>query len=229
MAQGCRALLAADLMITIMNTMKVDRQTHAAHGSAILDAASRLFRARGIDAVRIADVSKAAGLTHGAFYGHFTSKAALAEAACISGLAQSADRWRARAARARDEGRDPIGDIIDAYLTERHRDAPEDGCVLAALGPEIGRADPALRAALACGAGLLVEVLAEELALRHPGCAQPRIEAAADAVMSAMLGGLALSRSYATDPVRSRTALAAAAQLARAAADLPAADLPGKD
>ena len=77
-------------MIAIMIAMKVDRPTREAHGAALLRAAGKLFRARGIEAVRIADVSAEAGLTHGAFYGHFASKTALAEAASRVGLEQAA-------------------------------------------------------------------------------------------------------------------------------------------
>jgi TetR/AcrR family transcriptional repressor of nem operon len=211
-------------MMLIMIGMKVDRQTHAAHGAAILDAASRLFRGRGIEAVRIADVSAAAGLTHGAFYGHFPSKASLAEAACRDGLARGADRWRRRAARARAEGADPLAAIIDSYLTEQHRDAPEGGCVLAALGAETSRAEAPLRAAMADGAALLLDVLNEEIAARHPDWPARQVSRAATAVMAALLGGLLLSRSCAADPQRSRDALAEAATLARAAADLPGKD-----
>ncbi|MBT8476236.1 MAG: TetR/AcrR family transcriptional regulator, partial [Alphaproteobacteria bacterium] len=47
----------------------------------ILKAASRLFRERGIETTSVADVMKAAGLTHGGFYRHFASKDALVAAA----------------------------------------------------------------------------------------------------------------------------------------------------
>src|ERR1700758_4828585 len=43
----------------------------------ILREAARLFRERGFDAAGVAEIMKAAGLTHGAFYAHFTSKDAL--------------------------------------------------------------------------------------------------------------------------------------------------------
>jgi len=211
-------------MMSIMNAMKVDRQTRDEHGAALLEAASRLFRGRGIEAVRVADVSGEAGLTHGAFYGHFASKASLAEAACRDGLARGADRWRRRAAQARDQVRDPLAAIIDSYLTERHRDAPEQGCMLAALGAEATRAEPPLRVAMADGTALLLDVLAEEIAARHPDWPAPRVGRTATAVMSALLGGLLLARACATDPSRSRDTLAEAARLARAAADLPGKD-----
>jgi TetR/AcrR family transcriptional repressor of nem operon len=211
-------------MTTIMIAMKVDRPTREAHGAALLAAAGKLFRGRGIEAVRIDDVSRAAGLTHGAFYGHFASKSALAEAACRFGLEEAEKRWRRRAARARAAGKEPVGALIDAYLTERHRDTPEDGCVLSALGPEISRAEPPLRMALADGAALLAAVLAEEISARHPDATREKINAAAEATLATMVGGLALARAYATDATRSRAALDAAASLARRAADLTGKD-----
>jgi TetR/AcrR family transcriptional repressor of nem operon len=211
-------------MTAIMNAMKVDRPTREAHGAALLAAAGTLFRGRGIAAVRIADISDAAGLTHGAFYGHFPSKAALAEAACRQELRQAAEKWRGRVARARAEGRDPLEAIVAAYLTERHRDEPENGCVLGALGPEIVRAEPGLRAALADGATGLADVLAEEIAARNPGADPARVAGAAAAMLAAMLGGLQLARAHAADPATSKNVLAAAAALARNAATLDGKD-----
>ena len=54
--------------------MKVSREQMAENRRRILDAAGRLFREKGFDSVSVAEVMKAAGLTHGGFYGHFASK-----------------------------------------------------------------------------------------------------------------------------------------------------------
>jgi len=54
--------------------MKVSREQVAANRQTILDAAGHLFRAQGFERVTVADVMKAAGLTHGGFYGYFKSK-----------------------------------------------------------------------------------------------------------------------------------------------------------
>src|SRR5580700_5775442 len=54
--------------------MKVSRIQEAENHERILDVATRLFRERGIDGIGVADLMKAAGLTHGGFYGHFKSK-----------------------------------------------------------------------------------------------------------------------------------------------------------
>ena len=55
----------------------------------ILKEAARLFRERGFDGAGVADIMKAAGLTHGAFYAHFPSKDALEAEALEQAFAQS--------------------------------------------------------------------------------------------------------------------------------------------
>lgn len=197
--------------------MRVSRQTLAAHRAAILEQASRLFRGHGLDGVGVADVTRAAGLTHGAFYGHFSSKTALAAEVCRDSLVMGAGHWRARAARARAAGRDPLAAIINGYLTERHRDCPGEGCALATLGPEIARAEPPLRAALDEGLAALTEVLEEEIAARRPELDHAARARLALAVVAALAGGLIVARACA-DPERSRAALESTAAMALRAA-----------
>ena len=50
---------------------RITREEKARNRQNIVEAAGRLFRAQGIDAVGIADLMKEAGLTHGGFYNHF--------------------------------------------------------------------------------------------------------------------------------------------------------------
>lgn len=198
--------------------MRVSRQTLAVHRSAILNQASRLFRRQGIAAVGVADITHAAGLTHGAFYGHFPNKTALAAEACRKSLLEGADRWRSRAARARAEGRDPIAAIVRTYLSERHRDHPDEGCALAALGTEIVRAEPPLRAALDDGIAALSEVLHEEIGARRPELDAEALHRTALGLLAALTGGLIIARAVASDSERSRAALEAAAEMAIQAA-----------
>jgi hypothetical protein len=69
-------------MTNIMNTVKSaeeenyegEREQVAEDRRTILEAASQLFRERGYGAVTVAETMKAAGLTHGGFYGYFASK-----------------------------------------------------------------------------------------------------------------------------------------------------------
>ena len=60
--------------------MKISKEQVAENRLRILDAAARMFRERGFEGVTVAEVMNAAGLTHGAFYGYFTSKDDLRQA-----------------------------------------------------------------------------------------------------------------------------------------------------
>ncbi len=194
--------------------MRVDQKTLAAHRAAILEQAGPLFRGRGIDGVAVADVTRAAGLTHGAFYSHFASKTALVAESCQESLQRSAERWRQRAAEAARAGQDPLAAVIDAYLSTANRDAPDSSCAFAALGPETSR-NPDLRPAMDAGVSALLLALQDLIATRKP---EADAAALALAVLAVMSGGLVLARTLIADPERSAAALAAAAALAKRAA-----------
>src|SRR2546422_1300492 len=101
--------------------MKVSREQAARNREAILDAAAQLFRERGFDGIGVADLMKAAGLTHGGFYGHFESEEDLMAQACEHASARSEILFGKLAESAPD---DALGEIERAYLSPRHRDDP---------------------------------------------------------------------------------------------------------
>jgi len=72
--------------------MKVTREQAAANREKIVEVASILFRKHGFEGIGVADIMKAAGLTHGGFYGHFNSKDDLAAEACTRAL--SREWWK---------------------------------------------------------------------------------------------------------------------------------------
>jgi TetR/AcrR family transcriptional regulator, transcriptional repressor for nem operon len=157
--------------------MRYSAEETAAKHDRIVKEASRLFRERGFEDVTVDEVMRAAGLTHGAFYAHFGSKQELAEAAVAYGQALSASR--ARSYGATKKGR---RDFADRYLSARHRDNPGDGCTMAALAQEVGRATPELKAAFERG---LEEILSANG------------EGRKDAIFhtAALVGGLVLARA----------------------------------
>ena len=122
--------------------MKVSREQAAKNRERILDAAAQLFRERGFEGIGVADLMNAAGLTHGGFYGHFSSKEDLIAQACARALERSHEKWTKRAQRAPDEA---LSSIARDYLSTRHRDDPGTGCFLAALGSEAARHGPGVR------------------------------------------------------------------------------------
>ena len=75
---------------------RVSKAQAEANHQAIEDAASRLFRARGLHGVTVAEVMAEVGLTHGGFYAHYPSKDALAASACESAFALAAAKWQRR-------------------------------------------------------------------------------------------------------------------------------------
>src|SRR4030095_7891856 len=83
----------------------------------ILEAASRLFRERGIDAVGLAKIMAEAGLTVGTFYTHFESKEALLQEALLRSLDA-----RHEALEQTLPGAD-LERVVRAYLSPEHRDA----------------------------------------------------------------------------------------------------------
>ena len=94
--------------------MKVSREQAAQNRERILDAAAQLFRERGFEGIGVADLMKEAGLTHGGFYGHFSSKEDLIAQASARELTRSLAHWSKLAERASG---DPLSAVADAYLT----------------------------------------------------------------------------------------------------------------
>jgi TetR/AcrR family transcriptional repressor of nem operon len=78
--------------------MRVSREKAAEHHERIIDAGA-LFRSKGFGAVGVADIMKAADLTHGGFYSHFVSKDDLIAQASARAMARAAANWRKVVAR----------------------------------------------------------------------------------------------------------------------------------
>ena len=74
--------------------MRATREKAAENRARIVETASRLFRERGFDGVGLDAIMKDVGLTHGGFYGHFTSKEDLAAEAVAHALEQGAELQR---------------------------------------------------------------------------------------------------------------------------------------
>ncbi|MEV4448294.1 MULTISPECIES: TetR/AcrR family transcriptional regulator [Streptomyces] len=104
----------------------------------VVATASRMFREQGT-AVSVADLMKAAGLTHGGFYKQFGSKEDLVDEA----IAHAFDEQAAHSAVAPDE---QAGEreaarrtLIEDYLSVWHRDHPGEGCPVSGFAADLGR------------------------------------------------------------------------------------------
>ena len=136
--------------------MRVSREQFGENRQRILEIAARRFREKGLEGIGVDGIMDEAGLTHGGFYGHFASKADLAEQACAAAVGKSAEKWEAMA-RARPET--GLAEIARSYLSKRHRDDPGGGCVFAALGGEVARRSDAVRATVTKGVQAQLGVL----------------------------------------------------------------------
>jgi len=138
--------------------MKVSKEQMAENRARILDAAAALFRERGFAGIGVSDLMKAAGLTHGGFYGHFASKEELMARASERALAGSLGGWRGLVEHAPD---DALRRIVRSYLSEAHRDHPEQGCAVAALGADVARQGSEVRASVTQGVAAHAALLSE--------------------------------------------------------------------
>lgn len=172
---------------------------------AILDAASQVFKARGIDRVTVADVMANAGLTHGGFYAHFASKDQLAGQVCAHDLRQSAHR--VLSTEPFDGVERPLQAFIRRYLSRSHRDDHLDGCVVPALAADVARRSPETRAAFTSA---VREYVADIVSLSDGAINEDQ----GWALLAGMAGAIMLARAV-DDPVLSDRILATARELYR--------------
>ncbi|MGA9918346.1 TetR/AcrR family transcriptional regulator [Paraburkholderia sp.] len=111
----------------------------------VLETASRQIREHGIEALGVADCMRSAGLTHGAFYGHFSSRDALILEALEHAVIQGEKRIASLVTGAEKQGETPLQSIAEGFLSERHVKNPGNGCALCALAGEARHANPDVR------------------------------------------------------------------------------------
>jgi TetR/AcrR family transcriptional repressor of nem operon len=184
--------------------MRVSREKFAETRERIIDTAARLFREKGFDGIGLGDIMKAAGLTHGGFYGHFGSKEDLEAQALSLALARSVTDWSqlidSAAAR-------PLSALAGQYLCSDHRENVGEGCALAALGVDTAREGEPVRRALTAGLEPLLALLSNVM----PGRSRARRRRRAIVTIAEMVGAIMLARAV-NDPALSDEILAATAE-----------------
>jgi TetR/AcrR family transcriptional repressor of nem operon len=160
--------------------MKVTREQRAENRSRILDEASRLFRLHGADGVGVAEITKAASLTHGGFYGHFVSKEALLTEALTHALAQATKQVA-------EAGPGGLAAYSKAYASNHHLNDPGNGCAIAALGSDVARQPAGVQQAFAAGVRTFLEAAA----------AGAESRATALQRVSALVGAMVIARAVA--------------------------------
>ncbi len=166
----------------------------------ILAEASRQVRKNGLESVSVGELMKSVGLTHGGFYGHFSSRAALLAEALARALDDGQKHAKSQEHATGQENQ--TGDLpgfARSYLSRTHRDAPESGCAIAALAAEAGRAAPECRDVMSGHVDAFIDAISQML---HDDREKAMV------AVSAMVGALALAR-VATSAERSDAILKA--------------------
>jgi len=154
----------------------------------VVNDASRRVRAEGLGGAGVAAVMRDAGLTHGGFYKHFESKDELLTDSLREAFREMAD-FLAQAA----EGSPPGAawkTIVKAYLSPEHCDHVECGCPLAALAPELARADSEMKDKI----GEEMAKYKERMLPFMPGRRAAEKERNFAVIFSTMLGAIAIAR-----------------------------------
>lgn len=107
----------------------------------LLDASSAIAKKGGFSSTGVDALMSAIGLTGGAFYSHFHSKQELFEAIVEQEMQNSCDML----AGDPESPDNHVAKCVRDYLSSFHAVTPEVGCILPTLGPEIARADAAVR------------------------------------------------------------------------------------
>jgi TetR/AcrR family transcriptional repressor of nem operon len=171
--------------------MRVTQEQMRENRRSILTEASRLFREKGYEAVGVAEVMKAAGLTHGGFYGHFASKEDLLAHAIAHAAAEKTGSGAGLAA------------FLAAYLSPGHRDDAAGGCPMAALAADVRLRPASARSAMT--AGIRDNIAGLEAAIPASVAENRRREAIG--TYATVLGALILARAV-DDPALSDEILA---------------------
>jgi TetR/AcrR family transcriptional repressor of nem operon len=115
--------------------MRHSKEDKAASHERIVNTAAARIRESGTDQPGVAEIMRAAGLTHGGFYKHFESREELIEEAVERALTEN----QKSVAQMVYEADDPLAAFADRYVSTAHRDDPAHGCGVVALGADVRR------------------------------------------------------------------------------------------
>ncbi|MEJ5112990.1 TetR/AcrR family transcriptional regulator [Erwinia billingiae] len=111
---------------------RVSKEQMERNRNNIIKVSAEMFRERGLDGVSVNDVMAAVGLTHGGFYGHFSSKDELEALACRRAFDDTSESFSR-------SGINTFDGLVDYYLSQGHRDSSGSGCTVSALASDVLR------------------------------------------------------------------------------------------
>ena len=166
--------------------MKKSKVETAETRKRIVEIAAKAFRKQGIEATGVAQIMATAGLSHGGFYRHFSSKDQL-----VTEAMSASDKNLLRDSKAAaDQGAKAMLSVFHDYMTKDYRDNMEDGCPLAAMGSELVRAAGETRHVATNNFKKIIETVSPFM-LEHEG--EERSDVALSLITN-MVGALTVAR-----------------------------------
>jgi len=185
--------------------MMRSRKSEGDARARLVEAAGRSFRVGGFGGTGVDGLAKQAGLTSGAFYAHFDSKAEAFRLAVAEGLTFLRNGILSFQERHGRNWREPF---IDFYLGPRMEVALDEACGLPSFSFDVARADETTRLLYEAELEQLVEAVAAGLRGAH---ARER----ALSLLAILSGAAAMARAVTNDEFR-RQILGAANNAAKA-------------
>ena len=164
--------------------MRVSKEHKEKIRDAILQSAAGGFREKGYDGLGVDGLAKAAGMTSGAFYGHFSSKEEAFKNVLEKGLhdyGQAVKRFQEQ------YGPDWVRAFLDFYLGDEHLGNLACSCVVPGLSADVMRGGGDLKQLYAQGVSDISKKLSDGLDKSASGNVW--------AVMSMLAGAVMMARS----------------------------------
>src|SRR5665213_2013252 len=175
----------------------------------IVTAASAAFREQGVDGTGVDEILRRAGRAHGGLYAYLQGKFELLAEACSDAFDAALANLERIACLPSPGQRARL--LIDSYLSQHHRDNPGSGCLIVAVGADMGRLNGTSRAGFSRGFERHLDRLGTALRLSaDPGENRDRVTH----LMSALVGALLFARAV-DDPLRSAALLVSARRTLR--------------
>lgn len=175
--------------------------------SAILEAALHTFRMEGYNGIGIDGIAKAAGVTSGAFYKHFSSKSEAFRSVISEGLSMLRE---AIVVNQRLNGTNWLNTFVKWYFSFPKKGLTdsgcstlpmEGGCALPALSAEISRTDPETQQLFEKEVSKIVKAISSGL----PDSLKQK-NRLSWTVLVLMVGGVALARSVRNEKIAAEIA-----------------------
>ncbi|WGS84012.1 TetR/AcrR family transcriptional regulator [Methylomonas sp. UP202] len=167
----------------------------------IIEAAGRCFRKGGYSGIGVDGLAKEAGVTSGAFYGHFSSKAEAFKAVIIAGMK---DLKSGIGFFKQQHGENWWEEFAKFYMGPKRTCDLGDSCILQSVTPEVCRSEEAIRAAFE-------SELLEIVKLAADGTPEAGDQAAVDkawANFAMLIGGVTLARAVTDEKIANEIAMA---------------------